>query len=498
MDGDGAGPPPPPPPPDHVPERGGPWVAEELDPAAHLALQTQMPLTVIYKVGEGGEREPHLLVAESALLRRARAPSGLGIYALRRFKGPRELGARRVEGDEIGWYGGRVVATAPTQRQADAASQALVAQNARYLLTMRLQGHPGSWLVVDGNQQPVLPFLHRANDPRGTPLLPKCVVSDFGRFRAARDIPALDWTRPLRSQLASELSWEYGEDYWEVHDATEGVGATLALELGALRLVADVGCGGESRRRSTRSSEASGPSTSTTTTPDLAAVETDAEGRVVYADLRAAGRGERFAALLASLRASRPTERVLERLTPINRGRLLVEVVDEASLACFGAWLRESTTGSATLQELLAPLGTRLRLLGGQWIVPKATEYAPRILPQAPHTDVDAKGEVVSVAINVDGHAMGTLVDARARLDEGGRVLDGSGFGRADTALFAYDTGAVHAGPGVPCVVGPYPRYFTERVFFLLSSDGLEPDRIAKHRSDNGLRGAADLVIELM
>ena len=61
-------------------------------------------------------------------------------------------------------------------------------------------------------------------------------------------------------------------------------------------------------------------------------------------------------------------------------------------------------------------------------------------MPQAPHTDVDAKGEVVSVAINVDGHAMGTLVDARARLDEGGRVLDGSGFGRADTALFAYDT----------------------------------------------------------
>ena len=60
----------------------------------------------------------HVLVAESALLRRAGAPPGLGVYALRRFKGPRELTtprARRVEGDAIGSYGGAVVRHAPTQ-----------------------------------------------------------------------------------------------------------------------------------------------------------------------------------------------------------------------------------------------------------------------------------------------------------------------------------------------------------------------------------------------
>ena len=62
--GDDAPPPPPPqPPPDHVPERGGPWVAEQLDPGSFPALETTMPLTRIYEVGEDGERVPHLLVA---------------------------------------------------------------------------------------------------------------------------------------------------------------------------------------------------------------------------------------------------------------------------------------------------------------------------------------------------------------------------------------------------------------------------------------------------
>jgi len=217
-------------------------------------------------------------------------------------------------------------------------------------------------------------------------------------------------------------------------------------------------------------------------------------------DLQEPEHGERLKALLASLLASQPSERVLDRLTPINRGRLLVEIDDEATLACFTAWLRAAATSESTgpaLRRLLEPLGRLVRVLGGQWIVPKATEYEPRIAPQTPHTDVDTKGEVIAIAINVRGHEMGTLIDAKAHIGESGHVRDGSGFGRASTPIFAYDTGAVHGGPGAAHVDGPYPRYFVERAFVLLCSAELDPARVAKHRADNGLRGAADVVIAL-
>ena len=109
---------------------------------------------------------------------------------------------------------------------------------------------------------------------------------------------------------------------------------------------------------------------------------------------------------------------------------------------------------------------------------------------------MDAKGEVISIAINVGGGEMGTLIDAKARV-EGESVQGGTGFARAATPVFAYDTGAVHGGPGVANVAGPYPKYFIERVFFLLSSHELSRDRIAQHRRDNGLRGAADMILML-
>lgn len=237
-------------------------------------------------------------------------------------------------------------------------------------------------------------------------------------------------------------------------------------------------------------------------TPSLAAIETDAEGRVVYVDLRSAAHGGAYDTLISSLLANRPSENLLSRLSPINRGRLLVEIDDAATLKNFLIWLWlhavvADDSASVALRQLLQPLGTRMRLLGAQWIVPKATEYAPRIDAQEPHTDVDAKGEVVSIAINIAGNDMGTLIDAQARVDQNGRVIGGSGFGRAATPVFAYDTGAVHGGPGVARVEGPYPRHFKERVFFLLCSDQLAPERIAQHRRDNGVRGEAEHVIEL-
>ena len=83
---------------------------------------------------------------------------------------------------------------------------------------------------MDGEQQSVLPLLHCVNDPRGTPLTPRCIVSDYGLFRAARDIPPLDWTRPLSEQAASELSFEYGDEYWETQDMLGT--ADLPLDVG--------------------------------------------------------------------------------------------------------------------------------------------------------------------------------------------------------------------------------------------------------------------------
>lgn len=232
------------------------------------------------------------------------------------------------------------------------------------------------------------------------------------------------------------------------------------------------------------------------TLPPLGTVERDREGRIVYVDLqpRPSG-GDGLDALRSRLLSVRPTRRVLDRLTPINRGRLLVEIEDAMALDLFRVWLLRAMGEVEALGLLLTPLGPRIRLLGAQFIVPKVTEYEPRVAAQSPHTDVDTKGEVISVAIHLHGDAMGTLIDATARVDSSGAVTNGSGFGRAMTSIFAYDTGAVHAGPSIAHVPPPYPQYLISRVFVLLCADTLDPRRIAQHRHDNGLRGAVDLTL---
>ena len=191
----------------------------ELRPERFPAFQTTLPMQIIY-CRVDGDWVPHLLIAESVILQRVGAPRGMGVYALRRFRGPREvksaLGGKREPGEEIGWYGGAVVDTAPTQAEAEKRANALARKGRQSLLAMRVMDRSG-WVVVDGEEAPVRPFLHKLNDPRGTRLDARCEVSEFGRFRAARDIPALDWTRPLQHQIASELSFDYGSAYWGLH-----------------------------------------------------------------------------------------------------------------------------------------------------------------------------------------------------------------------------------------------------------------------------------------
>ena len=263
-----------------------------------------------------------------------------------------------------------------------------------------------------------------------------------------------------------------------------------------------VGCQSDGKRPCRRDRRGRPGDSAQPPPPALPAVAIDSDGRTVYVDLQPRDTEEAFVARLGALRerlvAVQPSARILERLTPINRGRLLVEIEDEAALSRFAAWLKLAIEyRSASLGPLLAPLGRRLRLLGAQFIVPRATEYEPFVPSQTPHTDVDAMGEVISVALSVHGHELNTLIDATARLTADGRVTGGGGFARAATSIFAYDTGAVHAGPGIPRVEPPFPRFFTDRVFCLLCSTDLEPTRIAQHRRANGLLGRADLTIDL-
>ena len=90
---------------------------------------------------------------------------------------------------------------------------------------------------------------------------------------------------------------------------------------------------------------------------------------------------------------------------------------------------------------------------------------------------------------------MGTLIDAGARITDDGRLVPGTGFRRAATSAFAYDTGTVHAGPGGGVAPPPYPQFFSDRVFFLLYGAQLSPERIARHRRDNGLRRSSEFSV---
>ena len=351
---------------------------------------------------------------------------------------------------------------------------------------MRASGHSG-WFVIDGSQQPVLPFLHRVNDVRGTPLLPRCVVSEMGLFAAARDILAMDMTKPLRKQATSELSFDYGEGYWSVHEQL-GTSA-LPLDVGLHPALAHLHIGCPRQRR--------GNPQPAVDAPNLSSVEVDGDGKVVFANLEMSEAEPALNALRSRLSALQPSKGTLERLIPINRSRVLVEIEDEVAFGKLRDWLRIVMQGVAALRQLLSPLGPTLLLLGAQFIVPRVTMYEKCVRAQAPHTDVDAKGEVVALAFHVHGNELGTLIYPTARLDSEGNVAGSSVVGRANCSAFAFDTGVVHAGPGVIHVPPPYPNFMTERVFVLLCSASLNPSRIAQHREDNGLRNATPRLVEL-
>lgn len=208
------------PPPPRIPPRDGPWiVVDDIDPRSYplLDLPADAPrLTIVYRGPHPWE--PWVMVAPSAVLsklpssRRRRCDPGMGLYALRRF--PKATIHRE---STIGYYGGKVVGHGRTEREA-IESIPPANRTSTYILAMQKHGHKG-WLAVDGARDAVPPLLHRANDPRGTRYEPRCRVTPHGRFEPIMDIPLLDLKRPLRDQARSEITWSYGESYWNQHRA---------------------------------------------------------------------------------------------------------------------------------------------------------------------------------------------------------------------------------------------------------------------------------------
>ena len=241
--------------------------------------------------------------------------------------------------------------------------------------------------------------------------------------------------------------------------------------------------------------------------PPLLSVEEAANGQVVYVDLRPDEQDSvesvvRLQALRARLIDLQPSQQALARMALINGSRVLVEVTDVAALDLFRAWMvatmAEDNVMGNGLRKLLLQLGPWVRLLGGHFICPRLTEYEPRVTQQQPHMDVGVRGEVVGIGINLLDEPMNTIIDTHARLDHNGRMHDGIGFRRAATSAFGFETAAVHAGPAMPHVGGPYPRYLTNRLFFLLSSEALPLARVSQHRADNDLCGDAELLIPVI
>jgi hypothetical protein len=465
-----------------------------------------------------GQWKPWLVETRSALLQSIKV-RGYGLYAASNFVGPSDSSSRMAPrpGQTIGYYqeGALSIASSSDADSIRQVASEFVARGKDKLVVIKPRGS-SRFELFDGDSPRGLDFptFHYINDARNIDRSNNVDLIDTGMLRATRNIPAVNWdAKTLREfGFQAELSFSYGEAYWESQMVVgqedrpiivEGPLLSVVDEVFShmfLRKLVTIGCIA-GKRPCTRSSRVA----SKEVVPDLDDVEKDRDDRVVYVDLSGMtfypGSGA-FRLMRSKLLTLAPTDRQLLRLPLINRNRALVEIDDDQVLELLKSWIvamagaTDVDTGMA-FRLLFAPLGERILLLGGHFICPKVTEYEPQISPQTPHTDVHTKGEVIGIGLHLRGEPMNTLMDPGATLDSAGRVQGGDGFRKASTHTFAFDTGSVHAGPGTPPVEGPFPRFFNSRVFFLFCSAELSPARIAKHRSDNALAGHANLTLDL-
>ena len=192
---------------------------------------------------EGGMWRRHLLALVSAVMRRARLPCGdgfvrpgpgYGLYADRRMQGPREAG-HQTRRFEIGRYSGasRGHFASPTCAAAVERYQGLVDAGGDRLLFVQCSG--GGFDLIDATEGEAAPFLSLANDIEFTNLQePKAVIKPSGVMYAERDIPAFRWgAATVDDNVQSEITWRYGDLYWQCWAPRIADLAAAALPSGA-------------------------------------------------------------------------------------------------------------------------------------------------------------------------------------------------------------------------------------------------------------------------
>jgi hypothetical protein len=168
---------------------------------------------------QSGEWRPWVCIADSHVLRRL-GRRGLGLFAARPFRA----------GDVVGRYDGRLVGHFATRRAALEAPQTrrLLRRGHDKLVTLRRGGRAGVALIDGAHSGP--PHIALCNDPRRTRLRANCALTEAGNLRVtAAHVPAFDLDRADNTR--SELRWDYGDAFWEIHDAL-GTCAEWALEVG--------------------------------------------------------------------------------------------------------------------------------------------------------------------------------------------------------------------------------------------------------------------------
>ena len=179
------------------------------------------PVTYVYRRGPPSQQwEAWVVVAESAILRRL-GRRGMGLYAGRAF----------TEGQYLGKYEGALVGHYDTRRDALTAPETrrLLRRGHDKLVAVRAAHGPGFDLLDGESAGP--PYLQMANDPRGTRLQPNVELTEAGWMRVLRGrVPAFSVDRSLEENINSELRWDYGDDYWDLHTLL-GTDTTHAIEV---------------------------------------------------------------------------------------------------------------------------------------------------------------------------------------------------------------------------------------------------------------------------
>ena len=176
------------------------------------------PIQCVFRRIRGGW-EPWVIVARSAIMARV-GREGLGLYAARSFKQGQFLG--RYSGEVVGRFRNREEALA------SAGARRLLAHGNDKLLTV-VPARGGVELIDGESAGP--PFFQRMNDPIGTRLSANVRVTSGGWVEVKQKrIPAFRMSKSVEQNIASELRFEYGSEYWDLMSRLGSKDAPIDLD----------------------------------------------------------------------------------------------------------------------------------------------------------------------------------------------------------------------------------------------------------------------------